>query len=286
MKLLKLDETICYRLSKRNIFATEKLFIHGANTKNLQSILKKGVLYNAPSKIWSSEDKDLESFTGSYWTTAMAQAWDAANSARLKLKTGERLFVFAIIETRSHDTVIDEDYLSSRLGLVAMEMSYEFKAGRLTAPEAIDKIIAYLTDAFKETIPAKRWEKKRPIIQKFVEHVQERSVNYKMPLDKQLLQETIDRLPDLTTIDTPFIGNKGDRKSVTNIRVKDRDVGYRGAYKIIAVVEAKKIKDEYVKHPTLRSLDIKQETYQIISHYGQAPNILKQYIEQQGNKIA
>ncbi len=98
------------------ITAAKEIMFHGTSSKFLRSILKKGLVVNSKERVYEEEYdnrpgvvyKDLESYSGIYFSVNYGTAYGAGQSASLKFG-GNILIIVAQIETQTPSVVIDED---------------------------------------------------------------------------------------------------------------------------------------------------------------------------------
>lgn len=92
------------------IISSKQIMFHGTSSKNLRSILKKGLIYNL-NKVWNkNKDRLFESFEGIYLTKDLESAITASREA-VSSFGGNPLLVAAQIETRTPSVLIDEDLI-------------------------------------------------------------------------------------------------------------------------------------------------------------------------------
>ena len=105
--------TIIILDSGREITAARKFMFHGTSAKHVRSILKQGLVPNRKQKVYTDDfrgsGRSIGTYGGVYITDQFMTAYSSAGQATKR--NGESLIVVLDYETRSPDTLIDEDMI-------------------------------------------------------------------------------------------------------------------------------------------------------------------------------
>lgn len=198
--------------------AEKQLYVHGTTSKFLPTILSQGLVPRPKKKTGISWTTPYE---GSYLSRTVSTAKDYAHEASIR-HGGVPSYVFATIETRSPEVVADEDTLD-----------------RILTGNSADTVIEKLTQSFPD-IPKKRWEARRDDIETYLKEIKHVSLsNFDDEQNK--------------TRDTILKSLKDIASKSSEVRFKDRPIGYRGANKIIFVTKIETQHGEYVAQPVYGS---------------------------------
>lgn len=181
--------------------AKRKLFVHGTSSVKVPSILSQGMVPDPKGKTnlgWETPH------SGSYWASDISYANDYATAAASKFG-GWPTYIFAVIETRDQNVVLDEDSIGQYL--------FRTLSGAATPDSAIESLQLKFPH-----IPKIRWERRKEDIKKYLESI------YSVDTKERRNQEN-DLLKKLTDIAT----------DAEQVRVKDRAVGYKGSHKIVYI---------------------------------------------------
>lgn len=188
--------------------AKKELLIHGTSSSFIPSILKKGMEINPKESFNDGQ------YSGSYWAGTIDHAAFYAVTTSMNTES-DPTFVFARIETKSHDTVIDEEALDSMLGSPRgynkMEASPE---NEKKIDKEVEKIITNLSNKIKN-IPRLRFESQKDKIKKYIEDPSHQN--------REVLINALSELHGTTEA----------------VRVK-KNVGYKGAYRIVYLASVAK----------------------------------------------
>lgn len=184
------------------VLAAQELYMHGTTSKFVPTILSQGMVPKPKNK---SDNMWATPYDGSYWAKKLVDAREYAENASEKFG-GEPAYVFATIETQDPDVIIDEDELGDWL-----------------RADSVDAVIQRLQRSLPY-IPRKRWEARRKDIQEYIDKLGKKKLQDYTPEDNAIRSQIINRFKDLVHLST-------------NVRVKDKAVGYKGATKIVFIAK-------------------------------------------------
>lgn len=128
-----------------------QIYYHGTSSKNIQSILSKGMKANPESKVWNSdkdigsvENRSLESLEGSYWTKNFMTAYSSAGSATTYKSADYRAIVIASISPK--ETLPDEDNIAYSTETIVLNAIRKAFGGNLSGGALIKLLPSMMKD--------------------------------------------------------------------------------------------------------------------------------------------